>query len=55
MASVTECPKMTLADDCPLRKHAHVIYRKFLVLKNENFHRKKIDIFLLFAQNIDCG
>ena len=23
--------------------------------KNENFHWKKIDIFLIFAQNIDCG
>ena len=28
-----------------------------LVVKNENFHWKKIDtcIFLIFAQNIDCG
>ena len=40
---------------CPLRKHAHVIYRKCFDDKNENFHRKKIDIFLIFAQNIDCG
>ena len=39
----------------PLQKHAHVIYRKFFGFKNENFHRKKIDIFLIFAQNIDCG
>ena len=23
--------------------------------KNENFHRKIFDIFLIFAQNIDCG
>ena len=23
--------------------------------KNENFHWKKIDFFLIFAQNIDCG
>ena len=23
--------------------------------KNENFYWKKIDIFLIFAQNIDCG
>ena len=27
----------------------------FLALKNENFQLKKIDIFLIFAQNIDCG
>ena len=23
--------------------------------KNENFQRKIFDIFLIFAQNIDCG
>ena len=23
--------------------------------KNENFHWKNLDIFLIFAQNIDCG
>ena len=23
--------------------------------KNENFHWKIVDIFLIFAQNIDCG
>ena len=27
----------------------------FFGCKNENFHWKKIDIFLIFAQNIDCG
>ena len=27
----------------------------FSVVKNENFTRKKNDIFLIFAQNIDCG
>ena len=27
----------------------------FKVVKNEDFHQKKIDIFLIFAQNIDCG
>ena len=32
-----------------------VIYRNFLGFKNENFHRKKVDIFLIFAQKIDCG
>ena len=43
----------------PLRKLAHAIYRFFFFFffgfKNENFHWKKIDIFLIFAQNIDCG
>ena len=28
---------------------------KILVVKNENFHWKIFDIFLIFAQNIDCG
>ena len=27
----------------------------FKVVKNENFHWKIFDIFLIFAQNIDCG
>ena len=26
-----------------------------LVVKNENFHWNNFDIFLIFAQNIDCG
>ena len=26
-----------------------------VVKKNENFHKKSFDIFLVFAQNIDCG
>ena len=38
-----------------LRKLAHAIYRNFFGSKNENFHWKKSDIFLIFAQNIDCG
>ena len=28
---------------------------KVLVVKKENFHWKMFDIFLIFAQNIDCG
>ena len=31
------------------------IERFFSPVKIENFIRKKIDIFLIFAQNIDCG
>ena len=27
----------------------------FKVVKNENFQQKNIDIFPIFAQNIDCG
>ena len=27
----------------------------FLALENENFQKKKLNIFLNFAQNIDCG
>ena len=27
----------------------------FLALKIENFQLKNVDIFLIFAQNIDCG
>ena len=38
-----------------LRKLVHAIYRDFLALKNENFQLKNSDIFLIFAQNIDCG
>ena len=38
-----------------LRKHAHAIYRNFHSCKNYNLHMKKCDIFLFFAQNIDCG
>ena len=37
-----------------LRKHTHAIYRKNFGCKNENFHWKIFDIFLIFAQNIDC-
>ena len=38
-----------------LQKLAYVINRDCLSLKNENFQQKNFDIFLIFAQNIDCG
>ena len=38
-----------------LRKLAHAIYRVFSAVKIENFQKKSFDIFLIFAQNIDCG
>ena len=38
-----------------LRKLVHAINRDFTSLKIENFQLKNFDIFLIFAQNIDCG
>ena len=38
-----------------LQKLTHAINRAFLSFKIENFQLKKFDIFLIFAQNIDCG
>ena len=39
-----------------LQKHAHAINKNFFACKNDNFHwKKEEDIFLIFAQNIDCG
>ena len=29
--------------------------KNFFSSKIENFHQKNLDIFLIFAQNIDCG
>ena len=37
-----------------LRKLAHAIYREFFTCKNRKFHQKKNDIFIIFAQNINC-
>ena len=39
----------------PLRKHAHAIYSNFFTALNDNFQMKKVDNFLIFAQNIDHG
>ena len=38
-----------------LRKISHAINRFFLGLKIENFQLNFFYIFLIFAQNIDCG
>ena len=38
-----------------LRKLAHAIYRDFFSCKKRKFLQKNLDIFLIFAQNIDCG
>ena len=40
---------------CTLRKLAYSMNRYFLALKIEHFQPKKFDIFLIFAQNTDCG
>ena len=45
----------TIVSECSLRKHAHAIYKKIFGCKNEKFHWKNFDVFLIFAQNIDCG
>ena len=42
-------------DGRTLRKHALMIYSNFFRSKIDNFQRKIFDIFLIFAQNIDCG
>ena len=39
----------------PLRKHVHAIYCNIHGCKNDNFQMKIFDIFLIFAQNTDCG
>ena len=39
----------------PLRKQAYSNILKILPPKNENFQIKNSDIFLISAQNIDCG
>ena len=39
----------------PLRKHAYSNILKILPPKNENFQKRKSDIFIISAQNIDCG
>ena len=39
----------------PLLKHAYSNILKILPIKNENFQIKNSDIFLISAQNIDCG
>ena len=38
-----------------LRKHAYSNILKILPPKHENFQIKNTDIFLISAQNIDCG
>ena len=39
----------------PLRKHAYSNILRILPPKYENFQMKNSDIFLISAQNIDCG
>ena len=44
------CSGMFITKTCPCNKQ-----RLFELKKNENFQQKNFDIFLIFAQNIDCG
>ena len=37
------------------KNSVHEYKEIFKGLKNENFQQKIFDIFLIFAQNIDCG
>ena len=65
MVSPTDCRQTEERDNIKMtdtqqnhiasRKLAHAINRDFLALKTENFQLKNFDIFLIFAQNIDCG
>ena len=48
--------KLVFCSDLAVRKHMPIQYKEiFLVEKNENFYCMNFDIFLFFAQNIDCG
>ena len=46
---------LLLLNVSPLGKHAQAIYRDFLSCKNCKFSVFFFCIFLIFAQNIDCG
>ena len=37
------------------KKNWHTPAYSFFIVKNLKFHYKCFDIFLIFAQNIDCG
>ena len=41
--------------DKSLRNLANTIYIDIFYYKNGNFQWKNLDIFLIFAQSIDCG
>ena len=45
----TSLGKLSITIISLLKKHI------FKIVKIDNFHLKKCDIFLIFAQNIDCG
>ena len=40
---------------CSITKKRPCNIQKKIRCENENFHWKIFDIFLIFAQNIDCG
>ena len=44
-----------LASQLNITKTCPCQYTEFLAIKMKNFQKKNLDIFLIFAQNIDCG
>ena len=46
----TSSPVISITKTCSCNKQSF-----FFALKIENFQLKNVDIFLIFAQNIDCG
>ena len=48
--SFYSCVPVAITITCGLCK----ILIFFTTVKNDNFHMKNCDIFLIFAQNIDC-
>ena len=51
---ISSLPFYTYCVAKSLRKLAHALNIYFLALKIEKFRLKIFDIFLIFAQNIDC-
>ena len=45
----------SLKEENPLRKHAYSIILEISPPETESFQIKNSDIFLISAQNIDCG
>ena len=49
------CAYAKAGSNVALRKLAHSIYRDFFPFKKMKISSENFDIFLIFAQNIDCG
>ena len=55
LLSLRTVPRCDILVTLSLHKFAHAINRDFRALKIESFQLKIFGIFLIFAQNIDCG